>query len=53
MKTYRVIRRKMNERFRQAEREGRLEEELAVMAREARAWIAKGRHSRRPRAKPA
>jgi hypothetical protein len=43
---YRRARRKVNERLVRAEKDGRLEEELRQMEREARAWLSKGATSK-------
>lgn len=42
MRNFRKIRKAMNERLGRALREGRLEDELGVMERRAREWVANG-----------
>jgi hypothetical protein len=46
LRNYRLARRKVNERLVKAENEGRLEEELRRIEREARAWWSKEEGSR-------
>ena len=46
MQELRRVRRRMNKRLLEAERNGRLEEELAAMERRARAWLADGKPRR-------
>jgi len=53
MDSCRKIRRRMNARLVKAYRKGRLAEELGVIEREAKEWLANGRATPRKRAKRA